>query len=111
MLLHLARVKILFPFPIGLSLSYLCTSTDNDPICARDVPGQRASINLGQRVFGLHTLQVDHGGLDVAMAHPALQCSDVDAVPQMLRCESVAELVEEEIPAVRSLCASVSVFG
>jgi hypothetical protein len=42
-----------------------------------NVPGQRSSIDLGQCVFGLHTLQVDHGGLDVAMAHPALQRPDV----------------------------------
>ena len=45
------------------------------------------------------------------MTHPALQCPNVDAVPQMLCCESVAELVEEEMPTVRPLGAFVSVFG
>jgi len=45
------------------------------------------------------------------MAHPTLQCPDVDAVPQMLCCESVAEFVEEEMPAVPSLGAFVSMFG
>ena len=45
------------------------------------------------------------------MAHPALQCPNVDAVPQMLCCESVTELVEEEMSAVRPLGAFVSVFG
>jgi len=45
------------------------------------------------------------------MTHPALQCPDVYSVPQMLCCERVAELVEEEMPAVRSLGAFVSVFG
>ena len=59
----------------------------------------------------MHALEVDHRGLDVAMAHPALQCPNVDTVPQMLCCESVAELVEEEMPAMRSLGAFVSVFG
>ena len=32
-------------------------------------------------------------------------------MPQMLCCERVAELVEEEMPAIRSLDAFVSVFG
>jgi len=45
------------------------------------------------------------------MAHLALQCPNVNAVPQMFCCESVPELVEEEMPAVRSLDAFVSVFG
>ena len=45
------------------------------------------------------------------MAHPALQCPDVNAVPQMLCCESVTELVEKEMPAVRPLGAFVSLFG
>jgi len=48
--------------------------------------------------WGFCVILVDHGGLDVAMPHPALQCPDIDAVPQVLRCESVAELVEEEGP-------------
>ena len=86
-------------------------SLHSDLTSSRNVPGQRSSIDLGQCVFGLHTLQVDHGGLDVAMAHPALQCPDVNAVPQMLCCESVAELVEEEMPAVRPLGAFVSMLG
>jgi hypothetical protein len=43
--------------------------------------------------------------------HPALQCPDIDAVSQMLCCECVAELVEEEMPAVRSLGAFVSMLG
>jgi hypothetical protein len=78
---------------------------------SRNVPGQRSSIDLGQCVFGLHALQVDHRGFDVTMAHPTLQCPDVNAVSQMLCCKSVAELVEEEMPAEWSLCAFVSVFG
>jgi hypothetical protein len=45
------------------------------------------------------------------MAHPVLQCPNVDAVPQVLCCESVTELVEKEMPAVRPLGAFVSVFG
>ena len=45
------------------------------------------------------------------MAHPVLQRPDVDAMPQMLCCKSVPELVEEEMPAVRPFGAFVSVFG
>ena len=45
------------------------------------------------------------------MTHPALQCPDIDSMAQMLCCESVAELVEEEVPAVGPLGAFVSVFG
>jgi hypothetical protein len=45
------------------------------------------------------------------MAHPTLQCPDVDAVSQMLSCESVAELVEEEMPAVWSFGTFVSMLG
>src|SRR5208282_5981887 len=78
---------------------------------SRNVAGQRSSVDLGQCVFGLHTLQVDHSGLNVAMPHPALQCPNVDAVPQVLCCESMAELVEEEMSAIRPLGTFVSVFG
>ena len=45
------------------------TSQHCDLTRPRNVPGQRSSIDLGQCVFGLHTLQVNRGGLDVAMAH------------------------------------------
>jgi hypothetical protein len=86
-------------------------SLHSDLISSRNVPGQRSGIDLGKCVFGLHTLQVNHSGLDVAMAHPVLQCPDIDAVPQMLCCESVAEFMEEKMPAVRPLGAFVSVFG
>jgi hypothetical protein len=42
--------------------------------------------------------------------HPALQRTDVDAKSQVLGCESVAKLVEEEMPAVRALDTFVSMF-
>ena len=45
------------------------------------------------------------------MTHPALQCPNVNAVPQMFCCERVAELVEEEMTAVRPLDAFVSMLG
>ena len=45
------------------------------------------------------------------MPHPALQCPYIDAVPQMLGCESVAKLVKEEMTTVRPFGAFVSVFG
>jgi hypothetical protein len=45
------------------------------------------------------------------MAHPALQCPNVNAMPQMFCCESVAELVKEEMPTVRPLDAFVSMLG
>ena len=86
-------------------------SLRSDLTSSRNVPSQRSSVDLSQCVFGLHTLQIDHSGLDVAMAHPALQRPDVDAVPQMLCCEGVAELVEKEMPAVRPFGAFISMFG
>jgi hypothetical protein len=45
------------------------------------------------------------------MAHPALQCPNVYAVPQMFCCESVAELVQEEMPAVRPFGTFISMLG
>jgi len=45
------------------------------------------------------------------MTHPALQCPDVDPMPQMFGREGVAEFVQKEMVAVRSLDAFVSVFG
>jgi hypothetical protein len=52
-----------------------------DLTSSRNVTGQSPCIDLCQGVFRLHTLQVDHGGLNVTMAHPVLQRPDVDAVP------------------------------
>ena len=50
--------------------------------------------------------------VDLMSRWPIQLCNvRIDAVPQMLCCESVAELVEEEMPAIRSLCAFVPVFG
>ena len=45
------------------------------------------------------------------MAHPRLKRADVHTVPQMLGGKCVAELVQEEVLAVRSLSALIAVLG
>jgi len=47
---------------------------------------------------------------DVAMAHPRLKRADVHTVPQVLGGKCVAELVQEEVLAVRPFRALVAVL-
>jgi hypothetical protein len=50
-----------------------------------------------------YALQIYHGRSDVAMSHPLLQGSDIDAVLQMARGIGVAEFMQEPAAAVGAL--------
>jgi len=69
--------------------------------------GETARLDPGLNIAIPHALEIDHGRCDIAVAHPLLQGSDIDAVLQMAGGVGVAELVRKPSPAVRPLPAAV----
>ena len=75
-----------------------------------DIRRQRSCVHFCQSAFRLDPFQINHGRLDVAVSHPGLKCPDVHPVTQVLGGKRVAELVQEEVVAVRAFRALVAVL-
>ena len=69
--------------------------------------GEAALVDADLDVAVPHTFEINHSRGDVAMTHPLLQRADVDAVLQVARGVSVAELVKEPSSAERYFHAAV----
>lgn len=74
------------------------------------VSGQRSCIDLFQDILRLHSLQVDHRGLDIPVSHPGLEGANVHSMPQVLCGKRVTEFVKEVVLAVRTFRAAVAAW-
>ena len=65
--------------------------------------GEAALVDPGLHVAVADAFEIDHRRGDVAVSHPLLQGSDVDAVLEVPRGVRVAEFVKEPAATVRLL--------